>query len=214
MAEIIRRNMDGHTVIAVWEITETTGELLEMLSFKPQEKKQYDTFLAEQRKKQWLAYRILIRTLLHPEEYPVEYDQPGKPFLTGSQYHISVTHSHDRAAVIISSAFRTGIDIEKVSPRIRKVRDRFLSDRELSDLQDPDDLEALTLVWCAKEALYKLYGLKNLDFKKNIRVHFPQNACPIHFKGFIQQGGINKEYRLHAELLDDFILVYVTDQII
>lgn len=214
MAEIIRRNMDAHTVLAVWEITETAGELLEMLSLNPQERKQYDTFLAEERKKQWLACRILIRTLLHPEEYPVEYDQPGKPFLSGSKYHISVTHSHDRAAVIISSAFHTGIDIEKVRPRIRKVRDKYLSDRELSDLKDPDDPEALTLAWCAKEALYKLYGLKNLDFKKNIRVHFPQTAYPVNFKGFIQQGDINKEYRLHGEWLDDFILVYVTDRII
>ncbi|MBW6460411.1 MAG: 4'-phosphopantetheinyl transferase superfamily protein [Bacteroidales bacterium] len=214
MAEIIRKNIDNHTVIAVWEITEPTGDLLKRLSLKPQEQMQYDSFLAAERKKQWLACRILIRSLLHPEDFPVEYNHPGKPFLAGSHHHISVTHSHDRAAVIISSIFRTGIDIEQVRPRILKVRDKFLSQQELASMNDPDDLEMLTLAWCAKEALYKLYGLKNLDFKKNIKVLFPITAYPFKFKAFIQQGDTNKEYHLHGELLDDFILVYVTDRMI
>jgi len=213
MAELIRKNINEDTLYAIWQITESVEELYPAIKLRENEEILYRSFVAESRKKQWLAYRILIRELLKPVDFPVEYDQTGKPFLTGSGFHISVTHTEDLAAVIISRNASVGIDIEKIKPRIIKVKDKFLHEEELSLINKDDELEQLTLAWCAKEALYKMYGLRNLDFRENIRLEIPVGAGTV-FKGFIHVEDIHKEYHLISEKIDGFILVYSIDALI
>ena len=117
MAEIIRKFIDDTSLYSIWKITESVEELHRSIALKPSEEELYQSFVAESRKKQWLAYRILIRKLLEPQDFPVEYDEAGKPFLAGSHYHISVSHTGNLAAVIISSKGKVGIDLEKIRPR-------------------------------------------------------------------------------------------------
>lgn len=210
MGEIFRKEIAGQTIYAIWEISETTEELRSMITLNEDETRLYGTFLAEERKKQWLAYRILIRSILEPEAYPVAYDSSGKPYLAGSGFHISVTHSRDLAAVIISRKGRVGIDIEKIRPRIARVREKFLDEQENALIAD-EDLETLTLGWCAKEALYKLYGEKNLDFRKNIRLSLPIHRGSSTFTGSVQKEGHVTVYELSYRVLRDFILVYVAE---
>ncbi len=212
MGEIIRESVDQHSVYAVWEIREQLDELRQMLRLRPPEQKLYDSFVAEERKKQWLAYRILIRKLLDPDDIPVEYDPSGKPFLAGIDHHISVTHSFDLAGIIISRKKPVGIDIEKIKSRIEKVRDRYLSEAELKEIRDDQRLEMLTLGWCAKEALYKLYGLRNLDFRENIRVHFPESMDePLFLGDIFPETGKPAHYRLEHRRIGEYILVYAMD---
>lgn len=189
-------------------------ELLSKINLQPHEQKLFDSFLAEERKKQWLACRIMIRSLLVPEDFPVEYDPTGKPFLPGSSYNISVSHSRERAAVILSRNHQVGIDIEKITPRILRVREKFLNERELSSWAHTENLELLTLAWSAKEAIYKLYGLRNLDFRKNITLHLPDTGLPMNFTGVVGRGDFHREYTLSGEKIDDYILVYVLDRVI
>jgi phosphopantetheinyl transferase len=148
--------------------------------------------------------------LLKPDEFPVEYDSSGKPYLAGSELHISVTHTDDLAAIIISRHARVGIDIERIRPRIEKVRDKFISQDEAVLIGKERELEQLTLAWCAKEALYKLYGLRNLDFRENICVEVPASAGTT-FKAGIRFGGQIDKYELHSELINGYILVYLVD---
>jgi len=185
-------------------------ELEAAICLREEEKDLYRSFVAESRKKQWLAYRLLIRELLKPDDFPVEYDQSGKPFLAGSDLHISVTHTEDLAAVIISRNARVGIDIEKIKPRIEKVRDKFLNEEESSSIGKKKGLEQLTIAWCAKEALYKLYGVRNLDFRENIKIEVPAFAG-TRFNAEIRFGGEINNYRLFSEMIGNFILVYLVD---
>jgi phosphopantetheinyl transferase len=210
MAELLRKIIDEHTLYAVWKISESAEELRSAICLRKGEEALYQSFVAESRKKQWLAYRLLIRELLKPDEFPVEYDSSGKPFLAGSDFHISVTHTDDLAAVIISSHAKVGIDIEKIRPRIEKVRDKFLSGEESSMIGKERELEQLTLAWCAKEALYKLYGKRNLDFRENISVEIPFYAG-MKFKAEINFGGKRDKYQLFSELTGGYILVYLLD---
>lgn len=210
MAELLRKIIDEHSLYAIWKITESTEELRSAISLREGEEALYRSFVAESRKKQWLAYRILVRDLLKPEEFPVEYDSSGKPFLAGSDFHISVTHTDDLAAVIISRHAKVGIDIEKIRPRIEKVRDKFLSEEESSMIGKERALEQLTLAWCAKEALYKLYGRRNLDFRENIRIEIPAYAGS-RFSAEIRCGGKVDKYRLFSELAGGYMLVYLLD---
>lgn len=211
MGEIFRKVIAGHTVYAIWEISETADELLAGISLRPEEESLYLSFLAEERKKQWLAYRILIRSLLKPDDFPILYDETGKPYLAGSSFHISVTHSHELAAVIISSQGRVGIDIEKIRPKIIKVKDKFLNEQETAAIQPPDNLALLTLGWCAKEALYKLYGKRNLDFRENILLKFPESPENANFEGLIKNGPYQKGYILTSDIFRDFVMVVVLE---
>jgi 4'-phosphopantetheinyl transferase len=211
MAELLRKIIDDHSLYAVWHITETAEDLRSALILDAGEDMLYTSFVAESRKKQWLAYRLLLRRLLAPDDVAIEYDPSGKPYLAGSDMHISVTHTEDLAAVIISRNARVGIDIEKAKPRILKVRDKFISDEESSFILKETELEQLTLAWCAKEALYKLFGLRNLDFRENIRVEIPAMAG-IPFSAKIIHGDRQHGYSLHSEKLGDFILVYLVEE--
>jgi phosphopantetheinyl transferase len=211
MAELLRENIDNEAICAVWRITESPGELLAMIRLSDREKALYEGFLVEERRKQWLAYRILIRTLLEPDEVPVEYDALGKPYLAGSDRHISVTHSGDLAAVIMSRKGAVGIDIERVRPKIERVKERFLSAEELEAAGNPPDAGLLTLAWCAKEALYKLYGLRNLDFRGQMKVHLPERLKECEFKGEVTANGATSVYRLQSRLLGPYVLVYAAE---
>lgn len=210
MAEILRKIIDEHTVLAAWQITESTETLQNYITLKEDEKFLYDQFVAESRKKQWLAYRILIRRLIEPEDYAIEYDHTGKPFLAGSYYHISVTHTDDLAAVIISKKWKVGIDTEKIKPRIHKVRDKFMNEEEMSALKASRETEQMTLIWCAKEALYKYYGKRALDFRENISVQGPLR-CGTDFTASVSFEGNHEHFRLFSEMINDCIMVYLME---
>jgi 4'-phosphopantetheinyl transferase len=210
MPELLRKIIDDHTLYAIWKISESVEELRSAINLRESEEHLYNTFVAESRQKQWLAYRILIRELLKPDEIPVEYDVSGKPYLAGSDFHISVTHTDDLAAVIISLHGRVGIDIEKIRPRIEKVRDKFISLEEDRLIGKDRELEQLTLAWCAKEALYKLFGIRNLDFRENMLVKIPAQAG-MTFIAIISFGGKRHIYRMHSKLIGSYILVYLME---
>ena len=89
MPEILRKEIGDAALYAVWRISESTSELFGMIRLRPAETSLYSSFVAENRKKQWLAYRILIRSLLLPEDYPVEYDESGKKILFGRRKTIA-----------------------------------------------------------------------------------------------------------------------------
>jgi 4'-phosphopantetheinyl transferase len=212
MPELLRKKIDDHSMYALWNITESVGELLGMIKLNKAEQELFGSFVAESRQKQWLAYRILIRTLLLPAHYSVEYDETGKPYLAGPGIHISVTHSGHLAAVILSSAGRTGIDIEAVKPKIERVKERYLSPEELSGIGGPEAHDILTLAWCAKEALYKMYGFQGLDFRENMWLDLPETMDSGTFTGEIRHDGRSHQYNLKYDRYHNHLLVYVLEE--
>lgn len=211
MAELLKKSINEHSLYAIWQITESREELESAIQLREKEEELYRSFVAESRKKQWLAYRLLIRNILWPNDFPVEYDEHGKPYLAGSDMHISVTHSGPLAAVILSQRSRVGIDIEAIKPRVGKVKDKFLSTKELAEVDKERELEVLTTAWCAKEALYKLYGIRNLDFRENISIEVPAFAGQS-FAAEIRIDDNTDRYTVYSERTGDFILVYVVDE--
>ena len=65
------------------------------------------------------------------------------------------------------------------------------------------------LVWCAKEALYKYYGLKALDFKNNLRVapidRIKENGSLI---GYIDKDEYHSEVQMRYEFIEGYLVVY------
>ncbi len=150
---------------AVWEITESAEELLKELNpsiIIP-------GFRNENRKKEWLAARNLIK-LLSGKLYEVCYDSFGKPYLNNSSAHISLSHTKQYVASILDNDFPCGIDLEIITPRIEKVAHRFLCENEKAFLQSESTLEMLYVIWGAKECAYKIYGKGGIEFSTMIEV--------------------------------------------
>jgi 4'-phosphopantetheinyl transferase EntD len=62
-----------------------------------------------------------------------------------------------------------GIDVETTRPQLAKVAHRILHQSELSILeQSIAKQRTLQLFWGGKEALYKAYGKKNLEFSTQL----------------------------------------------
>jgi phosphopantetheinyl transferase len=88
--------------------------------------------------------------------------------LEDEQYHFSISHCGDYAAAIVSRDKRVGIDIEIPGEKALRVKDKFLNEEEKKNFLGDDPIRTVTLLWCAKEAVFKWYGLGNVDFRNHI----------------------------------------------
>ncbi|MDT8393356.1 MAG: 4'-phosphopantetheinyl transferase superfamily protein [Bacteroidales bacterium] len=202
-------HVNEHASLAVWKIEEPVDWFLSQLELDAEEQKKYIEFRTDQRRVHWLAYRFILKNVVGKgNNIRVRYDENNKPFIDLSDDHISVSHSGEYATVIISRRYPVGIDIEKVSPRLYRIADKFLSDEETGTSILHMPAEGLCLHWCAKEALYKLYGKRQLDFREHMRIIDPPRGVEGSFRGLIMNGGEDYYYDLFSRQIDDYCLVY------
>ncbi|MEZ4985158.1 MAG: 4'-phosphopantetheinyl transferase superfamily protein [Saprospiraceae bacterium] len=155
--------------LGVWQIQETEEWLLRQLVLYPQELRQLDA-IKGRRRVEWLAVRQLVHVMSGREQRGAFVkDAFGKPHLEHTNWHISISHSHEWAAAI-AAPVPCGIDIQFIVPKITRLAHRFLSKEELSCVCEPHALDMLHFFWGAKEAIYKAYGRKQLDFIQHIHI--------------------------------------------
>ena len=118
-------------------------------------------------REQFLATRKLLA--LENSDYKITYDINGKPLLN-SIYNISISHSHEIAAVAISDNSNIGIDVQLKENKIFNIQNKFLNKSEKSNIGDDPTVDILTMVWASKESIYKALGLKGISFSKNIKI--------------------------------------------
>ena len=153
-------------VVGFWKLTETADELYSIASdfISTDELSVYQSFKNDRRRREWLATRILLKEMLGI--YPgIDYDSNGAPHLKGDAHiNISVSHTDGMVAVAMSDNFRVGIDIERVTNRVLRIKDKFLHSDEY-DVNDPNLLQLLYIQWCAKEAMYKACNVAHYDYQ-------------------------------------------------
>lgn len=216
MPIIYKKNIGDHAILGVWKISESVDELLSMIQFTEGERELFERFKLKSRQAHWLSYRLAIRELLG-DECPCDfyYDEHGKLHFENLNYSLSVTHSGLYSGVIISKKHYVGIDIEKLGERINYLAHKFLNDYEMQHLPDTEQHKFLTVVWSAKEALYKLYGKSEVQLENiTIEAFEVQNEGEIY--GRLDIGNFSKEYKLTYIFSDDmdYILVYAIDDTI
>ncbi len=102
-------------------------------------------------------------------DFDLYYDTQGKPHLKDKKY-ISITHSYHFSAIIVSDQ-PVGIDIEKQRDKILRIAQKFTPIEEYYTLTSAEArVRKLTIVWGAKESLYKLYAQEGLSFLNHIDV--------------------------------------------
>jgi len=141
----------------------------------------------------------------------INYDNKGKPFLEGDSRHISISHSHDKLAIIVNDSQSTGIDIELIRDKVLKIKHKFLTNEELKDADD--DTEKLLIYWAAKETLYKIYGLKEVDFIAHLFVKPFTKHNLGSIIGNINLPEFKESFELNYQILDDYVLVYALQKI-
>lgn len=138
---------------------------LGMLLVTDEERRTADGFGAARRRAEYLGWRSIVRRELG-RDVAIGYTDEGAPVLRNRSECISVSHSADYLAVLISTR-RCAVDIERLSRNFSNISSRYISSGERLLSSDPR-LEAA--VWCAKETIYKYAGRTGLDFLRDIHV--------------------------------------------
>ena len=118
-------------------------------------------------REQFLATRKVLA--LENSDYKITYDINGKPLLN-SIYNISISHSHEIAAIAISDNSKIGLDVQLNENKIFNIQNKFLNKSEKLNIGDDPTIDILTMVWTSKESIYKAIGLKGISFSKNIEI--------------------------------------------
>ncbi len=156
------------TKVLIWKIEESFEALSEDIELSKRSTDRVNGMKSELHRRGYLS----IRHLLASEGYcdkDLWYDENGKPHLNDGK-HISITHSFIFSAIIISD-IEVGIDIEKKREKILKIAQKFTTFEDYQKLVHKDVIiRKLTIVWCAKESLYKSFARRGLTFLNHIYV--------------------------------------------
>lgn len=158
-----------NTKVLIWKIEESIDELKDGVSLSENSKTRLNSMKSDLHQKGFLSIRHLLKEI-NLTDADVYYDEFGKPNLTNGSY-ISITHSFTFTAIIFSDERPVGIDVEKQREKILKIAHKFTPIEEYKTIANVDALiSKLTIVWGAKESLYKIYGKKKLRFLHHIYV--------------------------------------------
>ncbi len=204
----------SNAALGVWEISEPFEDIYSKVKLSKQEEEIFSCLKSPVRKQQWLSYRLILPYLMNPKDMSsICYDEFGKPYLNNSVRHISVSHSGKFSALIASNKHFVGIDIEEMQPKIVNLVEKFMNNNELDQISSMHEVESLYLVWTSKEAIYKLYGKKDILFKDHI------NIFPFDFKGYgTIQGEINtpnfkKQLSINYQVIENYLMAFIIDNV-
>ena len=195
---------EGGTTIHIWKIEETFEELRNGLVLTENSISRLSGMKSQLHQKGFLSVRHLLKHAGY-EGANLYYNEYGRPFLNDDK-HISITHSFEFAAVLISD-LEAGVDIEKNREKIVNIQHRFVN-TEVDSLSDEDLVKQLTVIWGAKESMYKTYPYGGLSFHNHIGID------PFLFADGRSSGRVifdtwKKTYDIKFEFLKEgFTLVY------
>lgn len=195
VTEIISRNACR---IECWAITESVAELERLCAesgITP-----VNNFVLEARYQQYMVTQLLFCRLFENET--LKYKPSGKPYVSESRF-ISISHSGD-VVVMMRSESECGVDIERIHPRVEKVKHKFLSDEELERVKD-EDFRTLVLYWTAKEAMFKVYGSEDVFMRSNI---FVSDVTSLSAHAELRDGELVIERAVYYHLLDEMMIAW------
>jgi len=166
VALFYQQDINEQTKLAIWELAETEDFFASSISIQ-------SNITHPHKRLQHFAGRYLLPYLF--PDFPsseIAIADTRKPFLPEEQYHFSISHCGNYAAAIVSTNERVGIDIEVITERVHKIKHKYLHPTELAFVNNfpvEKQTELLTLLWSAKEAMFKWWGSGDVDFSEVLR---------------------------------------------
>ena len=189
------------TKIKLWKVM--IGEL-NTKELNNDEKKLFKSKKSNLLKEQFLAIRKVLA--LENSNYKITYDINGKPSLN-SKYNISISHSHEIAALVISDNSKIGLDVQLNENKIFNIQDKFLNPSEKLNIGENPSLKMLTMIWTSKESIYKAVGLKGISFSDNIKIEkvVEEDKTGI---GYYTNGSEKVKFDLKFFYIDEYTICY------
>lgn len=209
MPIFFQHKINENTRLGIWKIEETEAFFKAKVPL-------HREVTHPHKRLQHLAGRFLLQFLFPDFPYPlIEIADTRKPFLPDEQYHFSISHCGDYAAAIVSKEQRTGIDIEIPVDKISRIMYKYLSAKEhkLFNLVPGGEdntaimnLEEPTLLWSAKEAVFKWYGNGGVDFRREIQLK-QQHEGTETIDCFFSKN--EAELVIHYRMFEELVLAWV-----
>jgi phosphopantetheinyl transferase len=186
------RPLPGGVYLGLWHLLETPAELWPQLAAADAYAPLLPARADGPRQAQWLAGRVLVQrmlaaTALSDVLLPLQNDVTGRPFLAGAGPVPAVSLSHSGAwvaALLAPPGTPVGVDVELVRDKAQRIARKFLNDYELAAIKPfttadaAADNELFSLLWSAKETLYKLAGQRGIIFRENLLLDLPPGPWP------------------------------------
>ena len=148
-----------------------------------------------------------VRWLLN-EIYPnatISYSKTGKPILSNGK-EMSISHSGDIVALAITSNQLCGIDVQELTEKTIKLRQKFLSEEEMTLINKTSLLENC-LAWSSKETLFKMVDEENMPFKSCFKI---KGINKLTINTSVSHQNFEGEFNLNYKVFDTFVMVYYT----
>lgn len=198
-----------------WKIEESEEYLIAQLQLLPEEIAYLATYKDSEKRKEWLASRLIIRELLQPSHPLLSITlADGSPNIQGWEGRVSISHTQGWAAALIGTSGIPGIDVELRARKIPEfLRNRFLHSDEksqgnLSIVENSHEMAVIA--WSAKETLFKIAGRKGISFQQDLFVNLPERLEEKNgiFQGYIRNHGSEKKLNIHYILQEEFICTW------
>lgn len=154
------------TKVLIWKIEEPEENLKEGIILTDNCLNRLSGMKSEIHRRGFLSVRQLLREAGYKAS-DLYYDPYGKPHLKDGK-QISITHSFNYSGLIVSDVIKVGIDIEKQRKKIGVIAHKFIN-YEFGYL-NIKMIRELTVVWCIKESLYKVFATEGMSFKQHTKV--------------------------------------------
>lgn len=194
--------------VLIWKVAETEAQLSHEMVLTSKCQDRLLGMKSELHRRGFLSIRHLLAEEGY-EDHDLFYDDYGKPHLKDGRF-ISITHSHEFTGIILSDRVEVGIDIELQRDKILKIAHKFTPLKEYRTVANTDALvRKLTIVWGAKESLFKIYAQKGLSFLHHINItDFALSDTET--TGAILFKGKKSDYNINFLEFEGYTCVYAT----
>ena len=188
-------DVNRNTKVYIWKIEESFEKLSNGIQLTKICQERVDGMKSDLHRRGFMSVRHLLAQAGYVDS-DLYYDDLGKPHLKDGN-RISITHSFIFSGIIISNSTPVGIDIEKQRDKIVKIAHKFTPFEEYKTLANHEAIvRKLTIVWGAKESLYKIYEKPGLLFRNHIDIsdfsfESSQTKGTINYQGSISKYAIN-----------------------
>lgn len=204
---IEKHTYDNGLSVALWDIVETEEQLMSLLGNDAVVAEELIPFTSTKRRLEYLASRCALNELVGSEQH-VCYHPNGAPYLANNPLNISISHTGHYALVAIHPTDKVGIDIERIGDKVGRVRHKFLSHEELGAVDARSEKIHLTILWAAKEAMYKVMGVETVEFTEQIRIEpftpYMDGEIVAHETASAEK----KTYKLQYKVYPEFVIVH------
>ena len=193
------------TSVYIWKIEEDFDTLSKDILLTEYCVNRVNGMKSELHRRGFMSVRQLLAVAGYTDQ-DLFYDIQGKPHLKDGRF-ISITHSYTFSAIILSNR-PVGVDIEMQRDKILRIAHKFTPFEQYKTLANIEAvIRKLTIVWGAKESLYKLYAQEGLSFLKHIDIQdflFDDKKTT----GLINYKGAISNYQLYFMEFEGFTCVY------